>query len=100
MKLAVSSVATEDCASNVNIVQFVQRFYRIAHVSMHQFQRMLNQKELKDTLQKNLPSLRGRARDGMALYKRMTASRMAIAESIRHPTKNRRGYGSAILLQI
>ena len=58
-----------------------------ANALVFQFQRTLNQKELKDTLQKNLPSLRGRARDGMALYKRMTVSRMTRAESIRLPTK-------------
>ena len=74
MRLAVSSVATEDCTLNVKNAQSAQRSFRIVHASMRQFQRMHKKKELKDTLQKNLPSLKGRARDGMALYKRMNVT--------------------------
>ena len=89
MKLVASYVVTEGCTLSVISVPSAQRSCRIAHVLMRRFQRTLKTQELKDTLQKNLPSLRGRARDGMALYKRMTVSRMTIAESIRLPTQNR-----------
>ena len=74
MKLVASYVAAEVCTLNVINVPYVVHFFKIVRVSTHQFQRTLNQKELKDTLQQNLPSLRGRARDGIALYKRMTAT--------------------------
>lgn len=74
MKLVAFSAATAACTLNVINVLYVAHSFRIAHALMSRFQRTLKHQELKDTLQQNLPSLRGRVRDGMALYKRMTAT--------------------------
>ena len=74
MELVAFFAATAACTLNVNNVLYVAHSFRIVRVSTHRFQRTLKTQELKDTLQKNLPSLRGRARDGMALYKRMTVT--------------------------